>query len=214
MAFVGDYSFFGFTSPIQGRRYRLEVGSQIGDLSYQTILGDYREYLFADPVTVALRGLHFGRYGADAEDSRLTPLFLGNGQLVQGYSFFTFDPSECGASPQQCPVFNRLVGSRMAATSLEVRVLLFGSRELGLFSFPFLPTELVAFADGGAAWSSDSPLNFDFTRESNERIPVFSTRVSARINVLGFVVVELMGVFPFQRPDQGWHFDFQFSPGW
>jgi len=214
VAFVGDYSFFGFTSPIQGRRYRLEVGSQVGDLSYQTVLGDYREYLFADPVTVAMRGLHLGRYGADAEDSRLTPLFLGNGQLVRGYSFFTFDPSECGVSTQQCPVFNRLVGSRMAATSLEVRVPLFGSRELGLFSFPFLPTELVAFADGGAAWSSDSPFNFDFTRESNERIPVFSTGISARINVLGFAVVELMGVFPFQRPDQGWHFDFQFSPGW
>lgn len=214
LAFVGDYSFFGFVSPIEGRRYRLETATQYGDLTYQTLIGDYREYLFADPVTFAFRGLHFGRYGGDAENPLLTPLFLGNGQLVRGYSFFTFDPIECGASVRECPVFNRLVGSRIATTSLEVRVPLLGSRQLGLINFPFLPTELVLFADGGTAWSSENPVNFALERESNDRIPVFSTGVSARVNVLGFAVVELMGVFPFQRPDKGWHFDFQLSPGW
>jgi len=214
VAFVGDYSMFGFTSPIQGRRYRLGTATQFGDLNYQSVLGDYREYVFLNPVTLAFRGLHFGRYGGDAEDPRLTPLFLGNGQLVRGYSFFTFNPSECGASTTECPVFNRLVGSRIATTSLEVRVPLLGSRQLGLLNFPFLPTELVLFADGGTAWSSEEPVNFTLDRESDDRIPVFSTGVSARVNVLGFVVVELIGAFPFQRPDKGWHFDFQFSPGW
>lgn len=214
VAFVGDYSLSGFTSPIQGRRYRLETATQFGDLTYQTVLGDYREYVFLNPVTLAFRGLHFGRYGGDAEDPRLTPLFLGNGQLVRGYSFFTFDPSECGATTTQCPVFNRLVGSRIATSSLEVRVPLLGSRQLGLLNFPYLPTELVAFVDGGTAWTSENPVHFKLTRDSSDRIPVFSAGVSARVNVLGFAIVELMGVFPFQRPDQGWHFDFQFSPGW
>jgi len=213
-AFVGDYSVFGFTSPIEGRRYRLETGTQFGDLTYQTVLGDYREYIFANPVTFAFRGLHFGRYGGDAEDPRLTPLFLGNGQHVRGYNFFTFEPGECGAATRECPVFERLVGSRMAMASAEVRVPLLGSRQLGLINAPFVPTELVAFADGGTAWSSQDPVNFTLARESNDRIPVFSTGVSARVNVLGFVVVELIGVFPFQRPQKGWHFDFQFSPGW
>lgn len=214
VAFVGDYSFFGFVSPVDGRRYRLETATQYGDLTYQTVLADYREYIFADPVTFAFRGMHFGRYGGDAEDPRLTPLFLGNGQQVRGYSFFTFDPIECGASVRECPVFERLVGTRMATSSVEVRVPLLGSRQLGLINFPFLPTELVAFADGGTAWSSENPVNFKLARESNERIPVFSTGVSARVNMLGFAVVEFMGVFPFQRPDKGWHFDFQISPGW
>jgi len=103
---------------------------------------------------------------------------------------------------------------RTALGSVEVRVPVLGSREFGLVSFPYLPTELVAFADGGVAWSSDAPPVFEFTRESEERIPVFSTGLSARVNVLGFLVVELMGVYPFQRPDKGWHFDFQISPGW
>lgn len=89
-----------------------------------------------------------------------------------------------------------------------------GSREFGLLSFPYLPTALVTFGDGGMAWSTDEPPVFAFARESSERVPVFSTGLSARVNVLGFAVVEFMGVFPFQRPDKGWHFDFQISPGW
>nr|WP_272503209.1 BamA/TamA family outer membrane protein [Salinibacter ruber] len=213
-AFVGDYSFFGFTSPIQGRRYRLEVGSRFGDLFYQSVLADYREYAFARPVTFAFRGLHLGRYGPDAEDPRLTPQFLGNGTLIRGYSYFSFDPVECGNSVGACPTFDCLVGSRTAIASAEVRLPVLGSRELGLVSFPYLPTELVAFVDGGMAWSSDAPPVFAFDRASDERILVFSTGLSARVNVLGFAVVELMGVFPFQRPDKGWHFDVQISPGW
>jgi hypothetical protein len=56
--------------------------------------------------------------------------------------------------------------------------------------------------------------DFNFAWESNERIPVFSTGLSARVDVLGFGVVELMDVFPFQYPDKAWHFDFQISPRW
>ncbi len=213
-AFVGDYSFQGFTGPIRGRRYRLEVGSQFGDLFYQTVLGDYRQYLFLRPVTLAFRGLHFGRYGQDAEDRRLTPQFLGNGTLMRGYSFFSFDPEECGTVPGECPVFDRLIGSRTAVASAEVRVPVLGVRELGLISFPYLPTDLIAFADGGVAWSSNDPPVFEFERESNDRIPVFSTGLGARINVLGALVLELSYTYPFQRPDKGWHIDVQVSPGW
>jgi len=213
-AFVGDYSFFGLTSPVEGRRYRFEVGSQFGDLFYQTVYGDYRKYWFVAPVTFAIRGLHFGRYGPDAEDRRLTPQFLGDGTLIRGYGFNSFDPRECGMDLGACPVFDRLVGSRTAIGSAEVRLPVLGVRELGLFSFPYLPTELVAFVDGGMAWSSDEPPVFELARESSERIPVFSTGMSARVNVLGALVVEMSYAFPFQRPDEGWHFDFQISPGW
>jgi hypothetical protein len=213
-AFVGDYSIQGFTGPIQGRRYRLEVGSQFGDLFYQTVLGDYRQYLFVRPVTLAFRGLHFGRYGPDGEDGRLTPQFLGNGTLIRGYSFFSFDPEECGTSPGSCPVFDRLIGSRTAVASAEVRLPVLGVRELGLISFPYLPTELIAFADGGVAWSSDEAPTFAFDRDSSERIPVFSTGLGTRVNVLGALILELSYAYPFQRPDRGWHFDFQISPGW
>jgi len=214
IGFVGDYFFQGFTGPIRGRRYRLEVGSQIGDLAYQTLLADYRQYLFAKPVTVAVRGLHCGRHGQNTDDSRLTPQFLGNGVLMRGYSFFSFDPLECGPQTQNCPVFDRLIGSRVAVASLEVCYPLLGTEQLSLINFPYLPTDLVGFVDGGVAWTESEDSVWEFARESSERIPVFSTGVSARVNVLGFAVLEIMYVSPFQRPDKGAHFEFQLSPGW
>ena len=127
-------------------------------------------------MTLALQGMHLGRYGPDAEDQRLTPPFLGSGTLVRGYSYFAFDPDECSTNPSiGDPAFDRLVGSRTATGSAEVRVLLLGTPELRLFSFPYLPTEPVAFVnEGELAWSSgDAPI-FEFARASNERLPVFS----------------------------------------
>ena len=66
-AFVGDYSIFGFTSPIAGGRYRFEVSPGIGSINYTTALVDYRRYLLARPFTFAFRGMHLGRYGSGAE---------------------------------------------------------------------------------------------------------------------------------------------------
>lgn len=214
-AFVGDYSFQGFTSPIDGRRYRFEISSRTGDLTYEGLLADYREYFFVEPVTMAVRGLHFGRYnviGSDAE--RITPLHLGQPSLVRGYNYFTYEPQECGDDPG-CPAFNRLNGSRLAVLSAEARVPLLGTREFGLIDFPFLPTEVGVFADAGLAWSEGDAPRLQLDRRSDRLdVPVVSAGVNARVNVLGAFVAELMYVFPFQRPDKGWHFDFHISPGW
>ncbi len=107
-----------------------------------------------------------------------------------------------------------LIGSRIGVVNLEARVPLFGVDRFGLINFPFLPTELSFFVDGGIAWTSkDSPV-FEFTTESNEQIPVFSAGVSTRVNFLGALVVEFYYAYPFQRPERGAHFGFQISPGW
>jgi hypothetical protein len=45
-------------------------------------------------------------------------------------------------------------------------------------------------------------------------VPVFSTGVSARMNVLGYLVFEAYYAYPFQRPEKGAHFGFVLSPGW
>ncbi|HYG61995.1 MAG TPA: peptidase S9, partial [Thermoanaerobaculia bacterium] len=50
-ALVGDNSYFGFTSPVRGRRYHLELESSFGDLQFQSLIADYRRYFFARPVT-------------------------------------------------------------------------------------------------------------------------------------------------------------------
>jgi Tol biopolymer transport system component len=212
-ALVGDDSYFGFTSPVSGGRYRLEVSPRIGTLNYQTLLADWRRYFFRAPVTLALRGLHYGRYGKDADSDRLTPLFLGEQTLVRGYSFGSFEAGECSGT-STCPEFDRLIGSRVAVANLELRVPLFGTSQFGLIDFPALPTELSVFLDAGAAWTGDQGVELDLARRSAERTPVLSTGISARVNLLGYLVLEAYYAYPFQRPDKGWHWGFQIAPGW
>lgn len=212
VAYVGDNSYSAFTNPIQGSRYRFEVAPVFGDLTYNTLLADYRKYAFARPFTFAFRGLHYGRYGKSSEDStRLYPLFLGEESLIRGYSVGSFSADECLRN--SCPAFDRLLGSRLAVVSAEFRIPLFGVPEYGLINFPYLPLTLSPFIDAGEAWSSgQSP-----TTGSNQqafRIPVVSTGLSARINLLGYAVIEAYYAHPFQRPGKSWVYGIQLAPGW
>jgi Omp85 superfamily domain/WD40-like Beta Propeller Repeat len=216
-ALVGDNSFFGFTSPVAGGRYRVEVSPYVGSLSYETALADFRRYFFMRPLTVAFRGLHYGRYGTDSQNDRLGPLFVGQPTLIRGYDPNSFSPDECQAVPgstDQCPQYTRLSGSRIAVANAELRIPLFGTDQLGLIRFPFLPTEISPFFDAGVAWSGGDPASFRFDRTTSDRVPVFSTGVSARINLLGFAVAEVYWAHPFQRPGRSSYIGFQLAPGW
>jgi hypothetical protein len=219
-AFVGDNSFFGFTSPIRGWRYRYEVEPYFGSLTFQQALADYRHYTLMMPVTLAFRGMHFGRYGRDADSDRLNPLFLGHETLIRGYSFFSFRAEEC-TPPEDadggngtCPEFERLIGSRLALANLELRIPLLGTADFGLIEFPWLPTEIAPFLDAGVAWTGDESPTFAFEQRTARRVPVVSAGVSSRFNVLGYMIVEAYWAYPFQRPDRGGHFGFHIAPGW
>lgn len=219
-ALVGDNTFFGFTSPVSGTRYRVEADPTIGDLTFTTALVDFRRYFFfARPVTFAFRGLHYGRYGKDAESDRFFPLYVGDPILIRGYDFNSFDPSECLAgnpsgNQASCPVFDRLLGSKVAVANFEIRIPLIGTDAFGLLPWGFIPVELAPFVDAGVAWNKGDSPDFTFSETSTARIPVFSTGISARLNVLGYVVAELYYAHPFQRPGKNWVFGFQLQPGW
>ncbi|HJU65544.1 MAG TPA: BamA/TamA family outer membrane protein [Gemmatimonadaceae bacterium] len=217
VAYVGDYSNYGLTSPVAGGRYRFEVSPIFGDLTFHTFLADWRRYFFLRPFTFAVRGLHFGRYGKEAEDERLSPLFLGYGSLVRGYDQGSFDISECTGSPDNattCPEFDRLIGSRLALASAEFRIPLLGVQELSLINFNFLPVEIAPFVDVGAAWTKNQSVDVRFDRNTIDRVPVVSAGVSSRINVLGFVILEIYYARPFQRPQRSGVWGFQLQPGW
>lgn len=216
-ALVFDNSMFGFTSPVTGGRYRLEFAPAYGDLTYNLLTVDYRRYLFAKPFTLAFRGLTVGRYGKDSESDRLSPLWVGDGSLVRGYSVFSFDPVECtqGVSgSSSCPEFDRMIGSRIGAANLELRIPLFGTRELGLFRTRFLPIEISPFVDAGVAWTQESSPEWVFERESTARIPIVSAGVSSRFNLFGAMVLEVFYAKPFQRATKGWVWGVQLLPGW
>ena len=215
LALVGDNSFFGFTSPVQGSRWRYEAGGTFGDVNFGTLLADYRRYMFLRPVTFAWRGMHFGRYLGDSEDpTRLRPIFVGDPALVRGYDANSFDPGECSRTPEDdCPEFNRLIGSRVAVVNAELRIPLFGTPELGIFETRFLPIEIAPFVDAGVAWSGDESAELRFIRNSTERVPVVSAGVSTRLNLFGALILEAFYAYPFQR-NTGWVGGFQLAPGW
>jgi Tol biopolymer transport system component len=217
LAYVGDHSFFAFTSPVAGARYHFEVSPTIGDIDFQTVIADYRHYFLLRPVTFAVRALHYGRYGSGGEDSRLYPLYLGNPQLVRGYESGSFSVTECtsvAGDPNDCPEFSRLLGSRIGVASAEVRVPLFGNSAYGLINMPYVPTELALFADAGVAWNKGQSPDLRFARNTTDRVPVTSVGASARLNVLGYAVVEIYYAHPFQRPGKSGVFGFQIAPGW
>jgi hypothetical protein len=216
VAFVGDNSVFGFVSPVRGGRMRLEVGQTGGDLTFTTALADIRRYFFRRPVTFAVRALHYGRYGDDAESDRLSPLYVGDEYLVRGYASSDIRLSECTQVPgsNACPEFDRLIGSRVAVANLELRLPLIGVEEFGLVNFRGLPTELALFADVGAAWSQGESVRWSLDRDAIDRVPVASAGVTLRMLLLGALPLEFYYAKPFHRPQEDGVFGFLITPGW
>jgi len=210
-ALVYDTSNFGPTSPVQGQRYRLEAAPSFGSLQFTNILTDYRRYFMPVPFyTIAGRVLHYGRYGGDAGDSRLFPMFIGYPNLVRGYDVGTFDGDDCPPTiAGACPAFDQLMGTRLLVGNLEFRFPLlrpFGATQR---MYGPVPVEVALFADGGVAWDrGDTPRLFGGTREG-----VASAGVAFRVNLMGFAVGEFDIIRPFQRPGQGWTFAFNLLPG-
>ena len=97
---------------------------------------------------------------------------------------------------------------------MEFRIPLFGTKQLGLLNVPFLPLEISPFIDAGVAWRQGETPRFRFDQNTTDRVPVFSTGVTARVNVLGYAVLEVFYAHPFQRPGRGNVFGFQLAPGW
>lgn len=208
-AIVYDNSFFGATSPILGQRYRVETAQSFGSITMTTVLADYRRYLMPiQPFTLAFRILHYGRYGSDAEDNRLTPLFIGYQDLVRGYDSGTFNASECD-STGDCPGFDRLFGSKIAVANFELRFPLFHALGIGRGYYGVFPIETGAFYDVGLAWTNQDKASF----LNGDRKPVKSYGALARANVLGYIILELDYVKPIDRPNKGWLWQFNFSSG-
>ena len=209
-ALVYDSSLAGATGPILGQRYRLEYSQMSGSLVYSGILADYRRYFMpASPFTIAVRGLHFGRYGRDGEDERLSPISIGDPGLVRGYDYNSFNASECVLTASStCEAFDQLIGSRLAVASAELRFPLLGLFGGRSYYGPF-PVEMVLFGDAGLAWTGDFKPSF----AGGDRDWVRSVGAALRVNLFGYAVGEIDFVRPLDRPDRGWLWQFNLMPG-
>ncbi|MDP3720205.1 MAG: BamA/TamA family outer membrane protein [Acidobacteriota bacterium] len=209
-ALVYDSSVFGATSPLVGQRYRLEFSQMAGSLSFSSVTADYRRYFMpVRPFTLAVRALHFGRYGAGGEDPRLPELYLGYPGLVRGYDVGSFDANECvEVDLASCDAFDQTKGSRIAVAGAEFRFPLLGLFNRSSFYGGF-PLEMAFFGDAGLAWTEDNQPSFS----GGERDWVRSAGVALRANVLGYAIAEIAYVRPFDRSRRGWVWQFGLMPG-
>lgn len=182
--------------------------------------------------------------GGSENQSATWPVYLGDETLIRGYGYNSFSGSECivqNASPQAqtagCPVFDRLFGSKVGVVNAEFRIPLFGVEGFGLVNFPYLPTEVAPFFDAGVSYTNSQSPDWRLTTTANtvpacntsttvaadvsqslypcaDRIPVFSTGVSFRFNLMGYAILEAYIAHPFQRPQKNWIWGFQLAPGW
>ena len=215
-ALVWDSSVFGGTSPIMGGRARLELTPSFGSLNFLTASADYRRYFRFAPFTLAVRGMHYGRWAGDSGDLRLGRLYLGYPTLVRGYGGNSWDTQACqnaGTSSAQCP-YQELLGNRMLVGNVELRLPLIGG--IGVIHAPSVPPISVgAFYDTGKAWTGAGDASCsadDGACEFSDRRWVASAGLFTRVNLFGFLIAQIDFVAPLDRAENTM-WQFSLSPG-
>jgi len=215
-ALVYDSAFFGATAPILGQSYRLEASPTVGSLKFYSLLGDYRRYLMpVKPFTLAFRAMTYGRYGKGSDDERLYPMFLGYDTLVRGYNYGSFTAQEVDPETKGTFDFNRLWGSRLMVANFELRFPLFGALGIGKGFYGIFPLDFLAFYDVGVAWDSTNSPRLPILSPHGVMKPISSAGVGLRVNLLGYLVLGVNYVYPFDRPlKKSGYWQFSFYPGY
>ncbi len=239
VALVFDNSLFGWTGPIAGRRYRMQVSRTVGDIRFDEVLLDARNYWNYDRwLVLATRLVALSRFGPDSDRFSL---YWGGPYFIRGYDGHTYPVNgrECtesraavaGGTPSACPARDQLIGSSGAFLNTELRFPVITELRLGMLG-QFPPVDGVLFFDGGLAWDERVCDTFDFDpttacsgtprpvrlvwrRKAGQdpyfyRTPLFSWGFGLRINVF-YAVLRLDYSFPLDR-DRGGLFSLAFGP--
>lgn len=233
-ALIGDNSFFGVASPLDGFRYRIQAEYDFGTYRFFAPSIDLRKYIRVAPVTFAARLLGYGRFGSV---DGLYPQYIGYPFYIRGYEAQTFYNNK---SKSNGFTINELSGNNLAVTNFEVRLPFTGPEKLSQFKSKFFFSELNLFFDAGLAWNSgehvylqknppvigstpalDAKGNEQFvngqlvTNPIYGRVPALSAGISLRVNIFGYFVLEPYLAMPFNRNDISKPvFGLGFTPGW
>jgi Tol biopolymer transport system component len=214
LAYVGDNSYFGMASPMRGHRYRFQVDKYFGSIDRVGLTADARKYVFLKPFSFAIRGLHMGRYGKDQIDPFFYPIYLGYPGFVRGLNTNAYlDAQRLIDSDYNG---DDLLGAKMLFTSFEVRLPFTGPEKLAVIKSGVLFAELALFFDAGLAFNDFDDISFNVnTTDIEKRLPVFSTGVSLRVNLFGYMILEPYYAFPINRTGMlSGVFGLNFIPGW
>ncbi len=217
LAFVGDNSSFGITSPMIGYRYRFQVGQMFDEYDITNLSIDLRKYFFLKPISLAFRAMHYGRYGKDA--NKLYPLYLGNEYLIRGYNFNAFYKAE-GSYTDHYLDANKIAGSKIIVFNSELRFPFTGIKRFSLIKSGYLFSDIVLFFDAGLAWSKDrfpwlksSDIRYYWNPSPNYYTPIYSLGASLRINLFGYAILEPYIAMPFQLDNVDYTTGFIISGG-
>lgn len=219
LAYVEDNSSFGLTfSPYQGHRLRLQVEQNYGINNFTGVLADVRKYFWLKPVSFAFRGLGYARF--EQNTNTIFPIFAGTQGFVRGYDFvFNSDPADPIGGGDGINI-NQLIGSKIGLFNAEIRLPFTGPKQLALVGSRFLLSDLNFFFDGGVVFDEFSHLtdgepilNAEGVTEFVKPVFASSVGVSARINVLGALIVEPYWALPLQKNSRV-QFGINFVPGW
>jgi Tol biopolymer transport system component len=217
VAFVGDNSDFGITSPMNGYRYRFQIGQMFDRYNITNLSIDIRKYFFVKPISIAFRAMHYGRYGKSAND--LYPLYLGNEYLIRGYNFNAFNKARESETDNFLDV-NSLAGSKIIIFNSELRFPFTGVKRFSLIKSGYLFSDIVLFFDAGISWKKDrfpwlksSDIRYYWNPNSDYYTPIYSAGASLRINLFGMAILEPYIAFPFQLDNVTYSTGFIISGG-
>ncbi|HKS04825.1 MAG TPA: hypothetical protein VJR92_00810 [Gemmatimonadaceae bacterium] len=204
VAYVRDNTLNGYTSPIYGRRMRLELGPTLGNVQWMHYAADYRRY---DPII--FNYLTFAtRVQADVSmgrDEQAFPKYIGRPYYVRGYDRGSYQYGQCGgvgSDPGACGA-TQLLGSRVAFANAELRFPLLRSGFFGPLAFALPPVEGLVFYDVGAAWSSSQSLYVTKPTNYNpdtQRYFLTSHGYGIRVNLFNFAILRWDYSIPHDAP--------------
>lgn len=200
LAFVHDNVLWGYTSPIEGTRYRFEAYGNPGignsKLGFYTLAGDYRTYLrFWTDYSFVMR--FSGGFSGGPNAQRF---FLGGVENWINRSFATSEiPIESNSDyafltavlPLRGYNYSEKIGSKYFLMNYELRFPLI--RYLVPGGLPILFSNIlgVAFIDAGTAWNRNKSLQL-FSRDTTGKFIakdfLMGTGVGARVYFLYFLL--------------------------
>ncbi|MBK7378862.1 MAG: PD40 domain-containing protein [Ignavibacteriales bacterium] len=199
-SFVHDNVLWGYTSPVDGTRYRFDLLGNPGigktNLSFYSILGDYRTYWrFWNDYSFAFRlsggysgGANPQRFFIGGIENWINRNFASTTIPLESASDFAFLTP---ALPLRGFDYAEQIGTKYSLMNLELRFPLIRYLLTGALPFLFSNVVGVVFADIGTAWNRNQDLKF-FEKDINNNIVsrdlLMGTGVGARLYLLYFLV--------------------------
>ncbi len=201
VAYVSDKALLGYTSPILGRRFRLQVQPVMGGWQWTELLADYRRY---DPIlfnllTVATRARASARIGRD--EGRIADYLFP--EYIRGYDRELYYRNQCGIDALAgCVDFNSLRGTRIVNANAELRFPVVRRLDLGFLPISLPPVDGHVFYDAAVAWSAGQRVEFSTVMgdDPDVRSILTSWGVGMRFNLFGLAILRVDYAIPLAEP--------------